>query len=217
MKFNGIEKAFSQYKTFIFRCGFGDMRSVKRFTIDSNLKGFWWETFCDDKWKYEIALGILRKEKITIDPDDPAAMAQYAKVMKTIIEKTDWLSLPQREINIIEEKTKEIPDMRTYLLAVQDIRIRNAIPDDFGAEVMMFDALEKIEKEIKKPLLRDDKKGMALLKAELDKIGEMLGIRKDNIPKYDEELLLELAKGQVTEFTQEFADGIAKALKERFP
>lgn len=33
----------------------------------------------------------------------------------------------------------------------------------------MFEALEKVEKEIKKPLLRSDKKGMDLLVAEFEK------------------------------------------------
>lgn len=47
------------------------------------LKGIFFEV----KNKFEKALGILRKEKITIDPEDPAAVAQYAKVMKTIREK----------------------------------------------------------------------------------------------------------------------------------
>lgn len=41
--------------------------------------------------------------------------------------------------------------------------------DELGAEAMMMNALEKVEKEIKKPLMRDDKKGMALLMAEFDK------------------------------------------------
>lgn len=36
----------------------------------------------------------------------------------------------------------------------------------------MMDALEKVEKEIKKPLSRSDKKGMALLQAEFDKINK---------------------------------------------
>lgn len=43
--------------------------------------------FLDVKKKFETAMGILRKEKITIDPEDPAAVSQYAKVMKTIREK----------------------------------------------------------------------------------------------------------------------------------
>lgn len=43
--------------------------------------------FLEVKNKFETALGILRKEKITIDPDDPAAVANYAQVMKTVREK----------------------------------------------------------------------------------------------------------------------------------
>lgn len=35
-----------------------------------------------------------------------------------------------------------------------------------------MDALEKVEKEIKKPLMRNDKKGMALLMAEFDAINK---------------------------------------------
>lgn len=38
----------------------------------------------------------------------------------------------------------------------------------------MMEALEKVEKEIKKPLLRSDKKNMALLLAEFDKISKKL-------------------------------------------
>jgi hypothetical protein len=47
---------------------------------------------------------------------------------------------------------------------------RRGLTDDLGAEALMFDALEKIEKDLKKPLLRNDKKGMDLLLAEFDKI-----------------------------------------------
>lgn len=43
--------------------------------------------FLEVKKKFETAIGILRTEKITIDPEDPAAVAHYAKVMKTVREK----------------------------------------------------------------------------------------------------------------------------------
>lgn len=43
--------------------------------------------FLEVKKKFETALDVFRKEKITIDPDDPAAVAQYAKVMKMAREK----------------------------------------------------------------------------------------------------------------------------------
>ncbi|XP_043710699.1 probable ATP synthase 24 kDa subunit, mitochondrial [Telopea speciosissima] len=52
--------------------------------------------FLEVKNKFETALGILRKEKITIDPADPAAVSHYAKVMKTIREKADLFSESQR-------------------------------------------------------------------------------------------------------------------------
>lgn len=56
---------------------------------------------------------------------------------------------------------------------------RRGLTDDLGAEAMMFDALEKVEKELKKPLLRNDKKGMSILMTEFDKINQ----------KYDSNLL----------------------------
>lgn len=43
--------------------------------------------YLEIKQKFETAIGVLRKEKITIDPDDTAAVNQYAKVMKTVREK----------------------------------------------------------------------------------------------------------------------------------
>lgn len=43
--------------------------------------------YLDVKKKFETALGVLRKEKITIAPEDPAAVSQYANVMKTVREK----------------------------------------------------------------------------------------------------------------------------------
>lgn len=43
--------------------------------------------FVEVKSKFETALGILKKEKITIAPEDPAAVSHYANVMKTVREK----------------------------------------------------------------------------------------------------------------------------------
>lgn len=39
-----------------------------------------------------------------------------------------------------------------------DCFCRKGLTDELGAEAMMFDSLEKVEREIKKPLMRDDKK-----------------------------------------------------------
>lgn len=52
------------------------------------------------------------------------------------------------------------------------VTCRRGLTDEFGVEAMMMEALEKVEKEIKKPLMRNDKKGMAILMAEFDKINK---------------------------------------------
>ncbi|XP_031490092.1 probable ATP synthase 24 kDa subunit, mitochondrial [Nymphaea colorata] len=166
---------------------------------DEMLKGIFFEV----KKKFETALGILRKEKITIDPDDPAAVEQYAKVMKTVREKADLFSESQRINYTIQTRTQGIPDARTYLLTLKEIRVKRGLTDDVGAETMMMEALDKVEKEIKKPLLRSDKKGMALLLAEFDKINQKLGIRKENLPKYEEQLELKIAKAQLEELKKD--------------
>ncbi|XP_071914192.1 probable ATP synthase 24 kDa subunit, mitochondrial isoform X2 [Coffea arabica] len=127
--------------------------------------------FLEVKNKFETAIGIFRKEKITIDPDDPAAVSQYAKVVKTV-------------------------------------RDKRGLPDERGAEAMMLDALEKVEKEIKRPLMRNDKKGMVLLMAEFDKINQKLGIRRDDLPKYEEQLELKIAKAQLEELKKDAVEAM---------
>lgn len=159
--------------------------------------------FLDVKKKFETAIGILRKEKITIAPEDPAAVSQYVKVMKTIREKAGLFSESERIKYTIETRTKEIPDARTYLLTLKEIRIKRGLTDELGAEAMMLDALEKVEQEIKKPLMRNDKKGMALLMTEFDKINKKLGIRKEDLPKYEEELEHKIAKAQLEELKKD--------------
>ncbi|KAJ0805397.1 hypothetical protein HanPI659440_Chr02g0049521 [Helianthus annuus] len=166
---------------------------------DEMLKGI----FLDVKKKFETAIGVLRKEKITIAPEDPAAVEQYAKVMKTVREKADLFSESQRIQFTIKQRTDGIQDARSYLLALKDIRLKRGLTDELGAEGMMMDALEKVEKEIKKPLMRNDKKGMALLTDEFNKINQKLGIRKEDLPKYEEELEKKIAKAQLEELKKD--------------
>lgn len=164
--------------------------------------------FLEVKNKFETAMSVLRKEKITIDPNDSAAVQHYAKVMKTVREKADLFSESQRIQYTIQTRTQDIPDARTYLLTLREIRIRRGLTDELGAEGMMMDALEKIEKELKKPLMRNDKKGMALLMAEFDKINKKLGIRREDLPKYEEQLELKIAKAQLEELKKEAVEAM---------
>ncbi|XVF58666.1 hypothetical protein PTKIN_Ptkin07bG0084300 [Pterospermum kingtungense] len=159
--------------------------------------------FLEVKNKFETALGIFRKEKITIDPDDLAAVSQYGKVMKTVREKANLFSESQRIQYTIQTRTQDIPDARTYLFTLKDIRIKRGLTDELGAEGMMMDALDKVEKEIGKPLMRNDKKSMALLTFEFDKINKKLGIQKEDLPKYEEELELKIGKAQLEELKKD--------------
>lgn len=176
---------------------------------DEMLKGI----FLDVKKKYEACLSVFKREKITIDPDDPAAVAHYAKVWKTARKEAGLLSDSERIQNTIEVNTRDIPDARTYLLKVQEIRIRSGLVDEIGAEKLMFDALEKVEKEIKKPLLRNDKKNMVLLLAEFDKVNKKLGIKKEDLPKMDEELDLKIAKAELAELKKDALEAMETQLK----
>lgn len=169
--------------------------------------------FLEVKKKFETAIGVLRKEKITIDPDDPAAVAHYAKVMKSVREKADLFSESQRIQYTIQTRTQGIPDARTYLLTLKEIRVKRGLTDDLGAEAMMMDALEKVEKELKKPLMRNDKKGMALLMAEFDKINKKLGIRREDLPKYEEQLDLKIAKAELEELKKDCLDAMETVKK----
>ncbi|KAF6171014.1 hypothetical protein GIB67_028575 [Kingdonia uniflora] len=88
------------------------------------------------------------------------------------LKMANLLSESQRIQYTIKTKTEDIPDARTYLLTLKEIRVKRGLTDELDVETMMMDALEKVEKELKKPLLRSDKKGMALLTAEFDKINK---------------------------------------------
>ncbi|CAM8918975.1 unnamed protein product [Rhodiola kirilowii] len=159
--------------------------------------------FLEVKNKFETAIGVFKKEKITIDPEDPAAVAHYANVMKMAREKAGLFSESQRIKYTIETQTHGIPDARTYLLTLKEIRVKRGLKDELGAEAMMMDALEKVEKELKKPLMRNDKKGMALLMAEFDKVNQKLGIKREDLPKYEGDLDLKIAKSQLEELKKD--------------
>ncbi|KAJ6288971.1 hypothetical protein OIU76_024871, partial [Salix suchowensis] len=128
--------------------------------------------------------------------------------MKTIREKAGLFSESQRIQCTIEEETQDIPDARTYFLKLQEIRTKRGLSDELGVEAMTMDALEKVEKEIKQPLMRNDKKGMALLMAEFDKVNKKLGIRREDLPKYEEELELKIAKAQLEELKKDAVEAM---------
>ncbi|XP_074308649.1 putative ATP synthase 24 kDa subunit, mitochondrial [Silene latifolia] len=180
---------------------------------DEMLKGI----FLEVKKKFETALSVFRQEKITIDPDDPAAVQRYADVMKMAREKAGLLSESQKIKNAIENRTQGIPDVRTYLLTLQEMRIKAGLPDDIGIEKMMFEALDTVEKEIKKPLMRDNTEGMARLTVEYDKGNKRLGISRKDLPKYEKKLDLTIARAQLENLKKDCVEAMeAQKKKEEF-
>ncbi|KAE8728277.1 putative ATP synthase 24 kDa subunit [Hibiscus syriacus] len=139
----------------------------------------------------------------------PLPLNFYAKIY---LHQTKLFSESQRIQYTIQTRTQDIPYARTYLLTLKDIRIKRGLTDDLGAEAMM-DALDKIEKEIKKPLMRNEKKSMALLTAEFDKTNKQLGIRKEDLPKYEEQLELKIAKAQLEELKKDALEAMETQTK----
>jgi len=123
-------------------------------------------------------------------------------------EKAGLYSESQRINNTIRDFTEGIPDARSYLEKLSEIRVKSGIKDEIGAEKMMMEALEKVEKQLKKPLMRSDKRSMTLLQAEFDVINKKLGIRKEDLPKLEEKVELDIAKVQLEEIKKDAEDAI---------
>ncbi|KAL5128704.1 putative ATP synthase subunit, mitochondrial [Glycine soja] len=191
--------------------------------------------FVEVKNKFETAIGILKKEKITsccfslckvrfcfnlffLSDYFFSTFCCFNYVMPTIFcafYRASLLPESQDILSTIEIETQDIPDARTYLLTLKEIRVKRGLTDDLGAEALMIDALDKVEKDLKKPLLRNDKKGMDLLLAEFDKINKKLGIRKEDLPKYEEELELKVAKAQLEELKKDALEAM-ETQKKRY-
>nr|DAD46061.1 TPA_asm: hypothetical protein HUJ06_004291 [Nelumbo nucifera] len=115
--------------------------------------------------KFDTVLGVLRKEKIRIGPNDPA-------------EKADLYSESQRIQYTIQTCTQAIQDAN---ISIEGDTNQERPHPCLGAEAM-------------KPLLRSDEKGMALLMSKFDKINKKLGIWREDLSKYDKRLELKIAK-----------------------
>lgn len=165
-------------------------------------------TFSEVTNKFKTALGILRKEKITIDPDDPNAVSRYVQVMKTVREKAGLYSVADQVKNSINDFTEGIPDVRSYLEKVAEIRVKTGLHDDLGIEKMRMDALDKVEKQLKKPLMRNDKKGLALLEVEFNAINKKVGISVEDLPKYEKQLEHNVAKAQLEDLKKDALEAI---------
>lgn len=130
------------------------------------------------------------------------------EVMKTVREKAGLYSVGDQVKNSINDFTEGITDVRSYLDKVAEIRVKTGLRDNFGIEKMRMDALDKVEKQLKKPLMRDDKKGLALLKTEFNEINKKVGIVVEDLPKYEEQLERTVAKTQLENLKKDALEAI---------
>ncbi|KAF8387903.1 hypothetical protein HHK36_026565 [Tetracentron sinense] len=96
---------------------------------------------------------------------------------------------------------------------------------DEMVKIIFFEVNKKFETDIgilqkeipfrlePKPPMRVDRKGMALLMAEFDKMNKKLGIQKEDLPKYEEQLELKIARAQLEELKKD-ALGAMEAQKK---
>ncbi|KAF3782131.1 hypothetical protein EJ110_NYTH35144 [Nymphaea thermarum] len=118
--------------------------------------------FFEVKKKFDTTLGVFCKEKITIDPNDPAVVEQYAKFMKTV-------SRPffRTSKNKLHNSDEDAGCTRCKELSIDIERIQTTLM----RRLWRWMHWKKL-REIKKLLLRYDEKGIALRLAEFDKINK---------------------------------------------
>ncbi|KAK7838074.1 putative atp synthase 24 kda subunit [Quercus suber] len=231
MMFDALEKVEKELKKPLMRndknkngCSYGLLRPTGVDLVD-DLSELWAirQTGCTwnskgrlPKYEEQLELKIAKAQLEELKKDTLEAMETQRSVKNKFISVwADLFSESQRIQFTIQSRTQDIPDARSYLLTLKEIRIKRGLTDELGAEAMMFDALEKVEKELKKPLMRNDKKGMAVLMAEFDKINKKLGIRKEDLPKYEEQLELKIAKAQLEELKKDTLEAM-ETQKKRY-
>ncbi|XP_059072534.1 probable ATP synthase 24 kDa subunit, mitochondrial isoform X2 [Cryptomeria japonica] len=100
-----------------------------------------------------------------------------------------------------------------YMQVMKTMREKTGLYDDLGIEKMRMDALDKVEKQLKKPLMRNDKKGMALLEVEFNAINKKVGISVEDLPKYEQKLEHDVAKAQLEDLKKNALEAMEEQKK----
>ncbi|KAJ7528513.1 hypothetical protein O6H91_02G115500 [Diphasiastrum complanatum] len=149
--------------------------------------------------KFRAFMEELIKVKIVIAPEDPKVVKDYAQTITNIRKKLQIPSIGEKLEDLFHAAWEDSPTVRAYLETLSGLRTEIGIKDDRNVDKLLFEALEKIEKKIGKPLTRNDAKGLALWQTEQDMVLKKLGILDEKLAKYEEELELGIAKGQLEE------------------
>jgi hypothetical protein len=157
---------------------------------------------------FRAYLEEISKTKLDLDANSEAAVKAYFDTQTKIRTKLGLPSYTQKIADLLEGAAEEAPDVRTYLNITNTLRREVGIEDDSGADALMMEALDKVEKSIGKTLVKDDANGMAAWKKELDLVNKKLGIDDSMLEKLEEEAEYAAAKAELEELRNTAMDRI---------
>ncbi|KAG0610025.1 hypothetical protein M758_7G032900 [Ceratodon purpureus] len=157
---------------------------------------------------FRAYLDEISKTKLDLDSNSEAAVKAYFDTQTKIRTNLGLPSYTQKIADLLEGAAEEAPDVRTYLSNCSTLRREVGIEDDSGADALMMEALDKVEKSIGKTLVKDDANGMSAWKKALDQVNEKLGINDSMLEKLEEEAEYAAAKGELEELRNVAMDRI---------
>lgn len=158
--------------------------------------------------RYKLFISELTKSKITLDPDDSKAVADYKATMDGVRKKVGVPSKTQKIAMIIEREAAAAPDVKTFFKSLPKLKARLGVKEEYDGDKMMLEAVEKVEKKIGRVLTRADKEGMGLLRKEFDAINNALGVSPNMLKDLEAELELTFAKAELHHMKNEVVETI---------
>lgn len=166
------------------------------------------QAFSTQQSKFRSFISELSKAKVSLNAEDPKAVTEYAKTMKGIRTKLQIPSYTEKLQGLLDLAGDDCSDVRSYLELQTQLRRETGIQDDLGADKLMIEAVDKVEKSLGKVLLLEDQKGLTLFAAELDAINKKLGLDEALLEKLEEEAEVAVAKGELDELAREAREKI---------
>lgn len=153
--------------------------------------------------KYKLFISELTKSKITLDPDDPKAVADYKALMDGVRKKVGVPSKVEKFVMMIKHEAAAAPDVKTFYKSLINLKARFGVTEKYEGDKMMLEAVEKVEKKIGRVLTRSDKEGVALLKKEFEVINKALGVNPNSLKQLEAELEFGAAKSELQHMKNE--------------
>ncbi|KAG0577902.1 hypothetical protein KC19_5G190500 [Ceratodon purpureus] len=158
------------------------------------------KVFIRQQKNFRTYLEEISKSKFDMDHNNENHVKAYQEMQARIRENLGHPSFTQKIADLLDAAADDAPDVRTILMNSRTLRNEAGIEDDMGADDMMLQALNRLEKSIGKPLTRDDANGMSQWKKEIDQINAKLKIKDEDLEKLEEEAEYAAAKAQLEEF-----------------